>query len=51
MKPSGSAHDENLLIGITPHGGKAPIILSAPEVQITGALGFDFIRSRTYLSL
>ena len=51
MKPRGAKYAENFLYGMTPHGGKAPIIFSSALVQSTGACGFDFIRSRTCLSL
>ncbi len=50
MKQIGANHAENFLNGITPHGGKAPIMRSLEFVHIIGACGFDFIRSRTCLS-
>lgn len=51
MKHRGAKVAANFFIGIIPQGGNAPITLSELLVQMTGACGLDFIKSRIYLSL
>jgi len=51
MKQTGANNAENFFMGITPQGGKAPIILSPELVASTGALGLLLSKSIIYLSL